>query len=102
MSTNRIPFQADHDQKPLQSGSATNEPAAAEQFPSARYFQVHFQYLHENNQLLQKQLVHLEQQIEQLNRRLERICNEADCAPLRRLTGTTGFDAMARNRKSNR
>lgn len=72
MPTNRLPDSVDQDpaQQPTQSVS---ESAPAEHFPSARYFQVHFQYLHENNQLLQSQLNQLTRQVEQLTNKLERI-----------------------------
>ena len=55
------------------------QPAAAsadhpvDQFPSSRYFQVHFQHLHENNQRLQQQVAQLEQQVTMLSRKLEQV-----------------------------
>ncbi len=73
MTTNRLPFQVVHDQTPLQTAPAIEKTAPAEQFPSARYFQVHFQSLHENNQLLQAQVAELKLQIDRLNRKLERM-----------------------------
>jgi len=76
MPTNRSPNPVDQDpaQQPSQSAS---ESAAAEHFPNARYFQVHFQHLHENNQLLQSQLNQLTRQVELLSNKLERISGNA-------------------------
>jgi hypothetical protein len=72
MPNNRLPFQVVHEQTP--------QPVASvdEHFPSPRYFQVHFEYLHEYNQLLQTQLAELRLQLDRLNRKLDRMHSATD------------------------
>jgi hypothetical protein len=77
MTINRLPFQVVHELTPLQAAPAI-ESTPVEHFPSARYFQVHFQYLHEYNQLLQTQVAELKLQLDRLNSKLARIHSTTD------------------------
>ncbi len=42
-------------------------------FPKPRYFQVHFQYLHENNVQLQLELKQLKTSVAQVDEKIERL-----------------------------
>jgi hypothetical protein len=44
-----------------------------DEFPSARYFQVHFEHLHEQQALSVRQLVALSEQVQGLERQLARL-----------------------------
>ncbi|MBD9360409.1 hypothetical protein [Methylomonas fluvii] len=64
---------------------------ASEVFPAVRYFQVHFEYLHEQIQLILSNQESLQQQLKQLDSRLPRTANGLRLnaqgkSPLERLT----------------
>lgn len=59
------------DKKPrLEPPLAVSADKAAEMFPAVRYFQIHFEFLQEQVQLILRNQEALQQQIQQLERRL--------------------------------
>lgn len=77
MTDNHPPIQ-NLPERSSEQAVAAIETASAQHFPSARYFQVHFEYLHETNQHMQHQLAEMRQQLERLNRKLERMHDTPD------------------------
>lgn len=64
---------------------------AADVFPAVRYFQIHFEFLHEQMQLILSNQESLQQQLKQLESRLPRTANGLRLnaqgkSPLERLT----------------
>ncbi|MCK9608474.1 MAG: hypothetical protein M0R33_18700 [Methylomonas sp.] len=51
----------------------SNNDGLSEQFPSSRYFQVHFQHIHENADALHKELKQLKQYVAALDAKLDRV-----------------------------
>ena len=79
MSTKRSPFQTAQEQTPQPTvPNADADASQDEHFPSARYFEVHFEYLQETSQQMQQQLAELRLQMDRLNRKLERIHDAED------------------------
>jgi len=58
--------------KPAKQTKTTAPPLKSGPFPSARYFQVHFEYLHEQLQLASRQMVALAEQVQGLEAQLAR------------------------------
>ncbi len=72
MPANRSPLHTIHTDTTFQP-SLVADAKPADQFPNSRYFQVHFQHLHESNQQLQNQMRHLEHCLAHLNFNLEHL-----------------------------
>jgi len=51
----------------------TKEDDLIDLFPLPRYFQVHFEYLHENTHVLNRDVVQLKQAIAKVDEKLERL-----------------------------
>ncbi|WP_186289462.1 hypothetical protein [Methylomonas koyamae] len=59
--------------KPPKSTQRRARRVPAEEFPSARYFQVHFEQLHEQLSLTTRQLVILSDRVQDLEREVNRL-----------------------------
>jgi hypothetical protein len=64
--------------KPLQNGKSGRYPINSDEelielFPLPRYFQVHFQHLHENTHALQSELAQLKQAVAGVDKKLEQL-----------------------------
>lgn len=75
----------------LEPPSVVSAEQAAEVFPAVRYFQIHFEFLQEQIQLILRNQEVLQQQLQQLERQLSRsaqgIClNNKALSPIERLT----------------
>jgi hypothetical protein len=51
----------------------TKEEELIDLFPLPRYFQVHFEHLHENTQVLNRDVAQLKQALEKVDEKLERL-----------------------------
>jgi hypothetical protein len=57
----------------LQDQSSTKTDNLVASFPSPRYFQVHFQHIHENNLQLRNELTQLKDSVAQADNKIERL-----------------------------
>jgi allophanate hydrolase subunit 1 len=56
----------------LQDQPSTKTDNLVDCFPSPRYFQVHFQHIHENNLQLRNELAQLKDSVAQTDKKIER------------------------------